>query len=204
MEGPRTRCKAVFIGDSGVGKSSLYSRLESNTYDEEHLPTVGGSFAKITIPARSGGNHEVGLWDTAGQERYKDVIPMYFERADFILAVCAVNDRPSFEHLSDWISCARDRAEETVKVIVIGNKCDICQGREIDVNELMQYVASCGAVLGMETSAKSSAGLDLLIQGIGDEWEKTLEHRTNQKSAEKTQVAIVDVEEAHKRKTRCC
>jgi hypothetical protein len=37
------RIKAVFIGDSGVGKSSLYIRL----------PTIGGSPAKISIPTRN-------------------------------------------------------------------------------------------------------------------------------------------------------
>jgi small GTP-binding protein len=198
------RIKAVFIGDSGVGKSSLYSRLESNTYDEEHLPTVGGSFAKIFIPARSGGSYEVGLWDTAGQERYRDIIPMYFERADFILAVYAVDDRSTFEHLSDWIARARDRTDETAKVIVIGNKCDMRQDRKIEADELMEYVTSSGALFGLETSAKASIGLDLLLQTIENEWEKTLEIRLSPKPTEDAQGTTVDFGEATQTKTRCC
>jgi small GTP-binding protein len=197
------RIKAVFIGDSGVGKTSLYSRLESNTYDEDHLPTIGGAFAKISIPTRTGANYDVGLWDTAGQERYRDIIPMYFEHANFILAVYAVNDRASFDHLSSWIACARARADETVKVIVLGNKCDVTAGREVTVDEMMQYVATTGASLGIETSAKSSAGLDLLLQGIEAGWRDTLAIRLNTKGASGGTGGI-QLRRAEPKKSECC
>jgi small GTP-binding protein len=186
----QTLIKAVLIGDSGVGKSSLYSRLESNTYDEDHLPTIGGSFAKLSIPTRNDGTYDVGLWDTAGQERYRDIIPMYFERADFILAVFGLNDRASFEHLPRWIASARDRAENTAKVIVLGNKCDLDAAREVTADEMMRYAAECGAAIGIETSAKSSAGLDLLVQSIATEWRGMLAMRLSAADAPAPRTAV--------------
>jgi hypothetical protein len=78
-----TRLKAVLIGDSAVGKSCLYDRLESGTFLEDHTPTIGGAFATLRLSESEGAEYEVGLWDTAGQERYKTIIPMYFILAVF-------------------------------------------------------------------------------------------------------------------------
>jgi small GTP-binding protein len=197
---PKSRIKAVFIGDSGVGKSSLYSRLESKTYDEDNFPTVGGSFAKMSIPTRNGRSYDVDLWDTAGQDRYKDVIPMYFERADFILAVYAVNDRLSFDHLPDWISLARDRAEKTANVIVIGNKSDLVERKTVHIDELTEFVESIGGLLGIETSAKSSAGLDLIVDGIESGWRKTLEARVSTMQLSNVELG----ETGAQKKPACC
>jgi small GTP-binding protein len=163
------RFKAVFIGDSGVGKSCLYSRLDSGTYVDIRSPTVGGSFAAIRVTGTDGQDYTIGLWDTAGQERYKTVIPMYFERVDLILAVFAVNDRSSFDHMSDWISMARGRAYETARVFVIGNKSDVTEGRHVSASELQAFADSIGAVCAIETSAKTGEGLELLKEGIARE-----------------------------------
>jgi small GTP-binding protein len=160
------RLKAVLIGDSAVGKSCIYTQLSSGTYSESHTPTVGGSYASLRLRDSSSQEYTVGLWDTAGQERYKTIIPMYFERADFILAVCALNDRISFEHLSEWVSLARGRAYEHARVIVIANKSDLVQERQITGPELESLVNSVGAVLAIETSAKTAAGLDMLQEAM--------------------------------------
>jgi small GTP-binding protein len=164
------RIKAVFIGDSGVGKSCLYSQLETGTYDEDHLPTIGGSFATITVTASDGSSYEVGLWDTAGQDRYKDIIPMYFERADFVLAVFAINDRETFDHLTEWLNRAREKIDEFAKIIIIGNKLDLAEQREVQFEEMVKFAEKQHAAFSVEASARTSAGLDLIVQGIAQEW----------------------------------
>ena len=38
-------CKVVFIGESGVGKSSIIARYVRDTFSSDLLPTMGASFA---------------------------------------------------------------------------------------------------------------------------------------------------------------
>jgi Ras-related protein Rab-8A len=63
---PSMILKLTFIGDSGVGKTSLLRREADQTFTEECIATIGVDFriktyqtGKVTAKAQ--------LWDTAGQ-----------------------------------------------------------------------------------------------------------------------------------------
>jgi small GTP-binding protein len=154
------------------------------------------------VRADHGTVYSVGLWDTAGQERYKAVIPMYFDRADFLIAVYAVNDRDSFTHLTDWLATAREKASEAAKVFIVGNKSDLVNEKSIPVDELMRFADSVGAAMGIEVSAKTSAGLELLLQGIADEWAKYLKD-AGTAVVERQRFVDPDVAYRPSRKRRC-
>lgn len=70
--------KIVFVGDSGVGKTSLLRREAEKTFTQEHLATIGVDFriknynvGKIVAKAQ--------LWDTAGQERFRSIQKPYYK-----------------------------------------------------------------------------------------------------------------------------
>lgn len=173
-----TKTRAVLIGDSGVGKTCICNRLETGLYSENPEPTVGAMFAKIQVSSEDGVRYTVDLWDTAGQDQFKTIVPMFFKGADFILAVYAVDNRASFDNLREWINTARAEAQETSKLFIIGNKCDLNRTRRISPEELGDFAKSMGGTFWTETSAKTGAGLDLLLQDLADEWSKVLEGRS--------------------------
>jgi GTPase SAR1 family protein len=37
-------CKVIIMGDSGVGKTSLFKRFSEDTFSEEHVPTTSVEF----------------------------------------------------------------------------------------------------------------------------------------------------------------
>ena len=44
------KAKAIFLGDSQVGKSAIFSRITQNTFNEYNITTVGAIFVpKIHI-----------------------------------------------------------------------------------------------------------------------------------------------------------
>lgn len=74
--------KIVFVGDSGVGKTSLIQREATNIFTQEHLATIGVDFriktyqiGKLSVKAQ--------LWDTAGQERFRSIQKPYY-RSTFL------------------------------------------------------------------------------------------------------------------------
>lgn len=162
------KTKAVFIGDSGVGKTSLFQRFESNEFHDEHVFTVGGAYAKISVETKSGRTVDIGLWDTAGQERFRNIIPMYFQRADFVLVVYDVTSRDSFESLNEWITLAKEKAPQTAKIIIVGNKLDLTEQRCIGKEECADIAEHVNAEFYIETSAKTAQGLDILQQQLGE------------------------------------
>ena len=123
--------QVVFLGDSGVGKTSLIHRLSCDKFTS-HQSTLGLDFDTCTVPV---GDERVvfQLWDTAGQERFIFVVvivvvivvvvivviiirfqsttAVYFRRADAFIVVYDVTNKYSFKNIKSWISL--------VKVIII-------------------------------------------------------------------------------------
>ncbi len=68
---------------------------------------------------------QLHIWDTAGQERYAAITTSYYRGARGILLVYDVSDEVSFIHVRNWMKQIHQTAAPDVKVMLIGNKCDV-------------------------------------------------------------------------------
>lgn len=76
--------KIVFVGDSGVGKTSLLRREAEKTFTQEHLATIGVDF-RIKTYAVGKIVAKAQLWDTAGQERFRSIQKPYYKSTPFLI-----------------------------------------------------------------------------------------------------------------------
>ena len=63
------KAKLMLLGDIGVGKSSLASRLVFDRFDAEYKTTIGVDILSYTLPAdhdRGGEETQFTIWDTDG------------------------------------------------------------------------------------------------------------------------------------------
>lgn len=87
MSIPSITC--TFIGDSGVGKSTL---LE---YENNHrLPTVG-----VNMVCYQGENLLLKCWDTSGQNKFKSVVRMFANKCDVVVYVFDASSEVSFNSI---------------------------------------------------------------------------------------------------------
>jgi small GTP-binding protein len=161
------RVKAVLVGDSGVGKTSLYQRLEHQTFTPVHLPTVSGSFAKLSVPLRDGKSAIIGLWDTAGQERFRTIVPLYFQRASMVLIVFSLASHESFDHVNGWYELAKSHVPPDARFLLIGNKNDVAE-REVAFNEAQEQSEILMADRYIETSAATGTGCADLMEVLAE------------------------------------
>ena len=78
--------RVIFIGDSGVGKTSLITRGTNDTFNELTSPTIGAGVTPITMTV-NGVEVNFQVWDTAGQEIYRSIVPLYFKYAKCAIVV---------------------------------------------------------------------------------------------------------------------
>ena len=69
--------KIMFIGDSGVGKTSILLKFIKGDIPLKHLPTIAIDF-KIKIFECNGTKVKLQLWDTAGQERFNTMTSNFY------------------------------------------------------------------------------------------------------------------------------
>ena len=99
------------------------------------------------------------IWDTAGQERFRTITQAYYRGAMGILLVYDVTDRQSFENIRNWIKNIKQHASETVRKILLGNKCDMDEKRAVSTEEGQKLADEFG-IQFFETSAKSGDNVE--------------------------------------------
>ncbi len=129
--------KVIFVGDSGVGKTSLVNAMRGYSFDEGNLPTVGAANAVIKVITENVGEVTLNIWDTAGQERFRSLVPLYVRGADVVVAVCSKNDQNSQNQILPWVETAMNVEQSLTanNIIVVQNKSDLPNGKSNNVNE---------------------------------------------------------------------
>ena len=145
--------KIIWIGDSGVGKTCLLTKAQKNFFDQELKSTLGFEYYNITIKIK---NKKILLqtWDTCGQESFKCIVNMFYKRVKLAILVYSTDNRKSFEGISFWLNEIRLNSDENVKLILIGNKNDLNDKREVSFEEGQEFAKSKGFNFFFETSAK--------------------------------------------------
>ena len=150
--------KVVLVGDSSVGKTNIMSKYLKNEFHEDSKATVGVEFgSKLFIHE----NHKIKaqIWDTAGQERYKAITSAYYKGAKGAFVVYDITRKQSFDSVDRWINDLRAAADKNLSIIIIGNKCDLEDQRQVN-KEQGEDKAKNYEVAFMETSALSGENLD--------------------------------------------
>jgi len=145
--------KYVIVGDASVGKSNLLLRYTHGQFREEYQLTIGVEFgsSNITIDKNV---FRIQIWDTAGQENFKSITRSYYKNSACALIVYDITRRISFENLSDWIEDCKNSSPKTVFMVLVGNKCDLEENREVTEEEGKEFAERHG-MLFFETSAKT-------------------------------------------------
>lgn len=99
------------------------------------------------------------VWDTAGQEAYRSVARSYYRGSTAALLVYDVSNRSSFNSISSWLSDARDFGSENLVIMVVGNKSDLINRREVTRDEGETFAQENG-LLFMETSAMTAQNVE--------------------------------------------
>jgi len=146
------------IGDSGVGKSCLLLRFSDDSFTTSFITTIGIDFKIKTIEI-DGKRIKLQIWDTAGQERFRTITTAYYRGAMGILLVYDVTDETSFANINNWMKNIEQHASETVNKVLIGNKCDMENGRQISIDQGTQLSEEYG-VHFFETSAKTGINVN--------------------------------------------
>ena len=122
------------------------------------MPTIGVDFKIRTIDV-DGKTIKLQIWDTSGQERFKTITSSYYKGAHGIIVTYDITDRDSFAKVSEWMSEVDKHANENISRILVGNKKDLEDKREVPYSEGKE-LGDHFNVRFLETSAKESMNVE--------------------------------------------
>ncbi|RYP26267.1 hypothetical protein DL767_008117 [Monosporascus sp. MG133] len=156
--------KLVVVGGGGVGKSCLTIQLIQSHFVDEYDPTIEDSYRKQCMI-----DDEVALLDvldTAGQEEYSAMREQYMRTGEGFLLVYSITSRQSFEEITTFQQqILRVKDKDYFPMVVVGNKCDLENEREVPRSEGEALAKTFGCKF-IETSAKSRINVDKAFYDI--------------------------------------
>lgn len=177
--------KIVLVGDSAVGKSNLLARFARDEFHSNSKSTIGVEFQtqKVVI---DGKEIKAQIWDTAGQERFRAVTSAYYRGAVGALVVYDISRRQTFENVSRWLNELNTHCDMNVVTILVGNKSDLKDSREVSVEE-GKALAEAEGLFFIETSALDSSNVAAAFQTVVREIYEILGRKVFQSQENKRQ-----------------
>lgn len=207
--------KVVLLGDSNIGKTQLFSRIQYDVFQENCAQTSGASVSQKMISSY-GKNINLQIWDTAGNEKFRSLTPIYFRNCKIVLLVFSVIDTSSFASVKYWVEQVKNTLQDFPKFILCGNKIDLTN-REISFEEGLNVALEIDCDF-IEISAKTGEGINDLLQLISDAAYKSIystatqtitmislkRHAKEKKHSEKKNKVKKQKKRHNKKKENCC
>ena len=156
--------KIIIIGDSAVGKTCIFKKITSNTFNEKSISTIGMDRRTLffTIKDSKGSDLEIEfqLWDTAGQERFRSITATYYKSSQGLLLMYDITKRETFSNVENWIENVNDSLgnNNDYLIVLMGNKLDLVknnpEARDVSEEEAQKLCQDKNIYWGGECSAK--------------------------------------------------
>ncbi|TFG04872.1 MAG: GTP-binding protein [Promethearchaeota archaeon] len=157
------RYKMILFGDMAVGKTSLVERFVNDKFEENYISTLGYNVYQKQIDY-CGNIISLMIYDIGGQERFTDLRRKYAQGADTAFIIYDITNQESFSNVLKWKQDLDEMAGK-IPFIIIGNKLDLGEHRQVSKDQALQLCSERGAMAFFETSAKDGKGVeDAFIQ----------------------------------------
>lgn len=152
--------KCLILGDSNVGKTSLFNQFANREFTSRYRPTIGADFASHQMEI-DGEFYTLQIWDTAGQERYSPLGNAFYRGTECCFLVFDISNRDSLVHIDTWrrsfLSTWPQASDPDFPIVLIGNKSDLPKAEGI--SESANDYAEQYSMPYFEVSAKTADGV---------------------------------------------
>ena len=180
----------IIVGDINVGKSCIMLQFSYNQFREEHELTIGVEFAIKFLEIKNK-NIKIQVWDTAGEEAFQSITKSYYRNAIGALLVYDITKKSSFEHLQKWLDSVKENSSKNIKIILIGNKIDLEDKREVTFQEGEEF-AKKNDLFFLETSAKNFININESFNKLTEEIYQNIEVLEDEEKS-KNSIKIDDI-----------
>ena len=126
--------KYIIIGDPEVGKSSIIQRYINNEFNRNYSSTIGVEFHIPSIELNKK-TYKIQIWDTGGKKENQIQAKIVCKGAICAFIVYDITNKNSFNNITSWVENCKNNASEKMLIILIGNKSDLNDKRQVNTEE---------------------------------------------------------------------
>ena len=160
--------KAVLIGESGTGKTSIINRLKTNEFNSTQDSTMCSSMFRKVINIPDFGSLMVEIWDTAGQEKYRSINKLFYKDSNIVIFVYDITNKKSFDEIKNyWFEQVKENCDLNKIILgVAANKCDLFNKEEVKEDDGKTFANRIKGAF-QSTSCFTGIGINDLFNQVG-------------------------------------
>ena len=145
------------LGESTVGKTSYIEKYVDNKF-RNSLPTIGCNVCSKYFYSSNGEKTRIIFEDTSGQERYNSLAFNIIKKVHGIILMYDITKKETFDTIRKWWKNILDHKDKDFPVILVGNKCDLEDKRQVKKEEGENIAKELG-IKFIETSNKNGINI---------------------------------------------
>ena len=136
--------------------------------------------------------------DTAGQEKFSSINDTYYKIAECCLLVYDITKKDSFDKIrEDYIPKIKEKSYKDIKIILLGNKADLKEEREVEDKEGSKLAEENGYIF-MESSCKDNYNVSDAFTALVEMTNNEINKRNNNNSIS------IDKDDNNNTNSSCC
>lgn len=120
----KIQVKAVILGETRVGKTSLSERFHMKQFNPISQTTISAGCQRTDMNM-DGTDFTFCIWDTAGQERFRSISPIYYRGSHVAIIVFDLTDAKTVDVARSWVKELRSQGPIGIPIVLLGNKNDM-------------------------------------------------------------------------------
>ena len=191
--------KMILLGDTGVGKTSIFNRYCRDEFEKVYNSTVGVDFEVKNVTYKDK-EYSIQIFDTVGEERFKSIINSYFRMGDGFFVIFDLTNKRSLESVPKWIEAINENMENP-RFIILGNKDDLKNDKlkDNEILEVLNKIENFSNKYYYKVSAKEKSNINKVFDIMIDFLEKD-----NLYEEDKATFVIRKSRHDNKNKKGCC
>ncbi|GAB1224100.1 hypothetical protein ENUP19_0173G0002 [Entamoeba nuttalli] len=159
--------KLVALGKNGSGKTTVLNRFFYGELVEMYDPGIEEDYR--TVMKIDDISIIIDVADTFGEDGFSAMRDISIRQGDGFILIYSITSKESFEEMKriyEWIYRVKDKDEnEVLPIIVVGNKCDLENERQVTKEEGIEYADSIKSPF-IESSAKTNENINQIFDII--------------------------------------
>ena len=166
LEGALSSILIVTLGESTVGKTAYINKYVKGNF-ENTLATIGFEIKYKYLSLTNGERIKIIFEDTSGQERYHSLSLNFIRKANGVILMYDITKKNTFETVSNWCNQIWEYQQKDFPIILLGNKCDLENERQVQREEGEQIAIEKG-IKFLETSNKEGINIKESVKELVD------------------------------------
>ena len=164
--------KYIINGDPEVGKSSIIQRYINNEFNRNYSSTIGVEFHIPSIELNKK-TYKIQIWDAGGKKENQIQAKIICKGAICAFIVYDITNKNSFNNITSWVENCKNNASEKMLIILIGNKSDLNDKRQVNTEE-GQDLADKFGISFFETSCNTGENVNNIFEKSLEEIQKRI------------------------------